>query len=208
MLVPSKNETTGIAQPTKATGIPLRPLIAVWITVLLGWLGYLTAYSNAPGHQGTAPAYWPSDSALSFNNDGPTLLMFVNPRCPCTRSSLEELSKIVTRRPPSASFYCVFVRPPGVPIDWEKRSLWDQVSRIPFVNRFVDDGGIEAKRFGALTSGAVQLFGPDGRIMFEGGITAARNHSGDNVGATAVVEWMTKGVSATDSTFVFGCSLF
>lgn len=183
-------------------------LIGVWVVALAGWMGYLTWYANAPGADSTAPGAWPTDSTLAMNREGPTLLMFIHPRCPCTSASLEELSRIIARCRRKAAYYCVFVRPQGVPNSWEKDSLWDEASGIPYVKRLVDEGGKEAKRFGAKTSGTVQLFGADGELEFSGGITGARNHAGDNVGANAVIEWISTGESASRSSFVFGCSLF
>lgn len=199
---------TNVANPRVLSDVRLQGMIGLWALSLVGWMGYLTWYSNAPGADATAPSVWPADSTIERSAHRPTLLMFIHPRCPCTSASLEELARVVTRCRNSAEYVCVFVRPLGVPDKWERDSLWDEASRIPFVRRVVDNDGIEARRFGAKTSGAVQLFMDNGRLAFSGGVTGARNHAGDNVGADAVIDWIISGGSDCSSTFVFGCSLF
>jgi hypothetical protein len=71
----------------------------------------------------------------------------------------------------------------------------------------VDNGGEEAKRFGALTSGHFLLYRPSGELVFKGGITPSRGHRGDNAGLTAAVDWVTGGKSTTSETKPFGCAL-
>ena len=47
----------------------------------------------------------------------------------------------------------------------------------------------------------------DGRLVFSGGITVARGHSGDNAGRSALAALLTDGTAATTKTAVFGCFL-
>lgn len=183
-------------------------LIGLWLLALSGWFAYLTWYANAPGAVGAAPMKWPVESFPHLDRSRTTVMMFLHPRCPCTESSLEELSRIITRCPDAASYYCVFVRPAGEPEGWEHGALWRQASAIPKVQIVVDDEGREAKRFGAMTSGVVFVFKPGGELAFEGGITGARNHAGDNHGASAVIQWVSRGQADSSKSFVFGCPLF
>ena len=76
------------------------------------------------------------------------------------------------------------------------------------VARKIDNDGIEARRFGSSTSGQVMLYNTQGKLLFSGGITASRGHSGDNDGRTAIVALLTQGQALTDETPVFGCQLF
>jgi hypothetical protein len=52
--------------------------------------------------------------------------MFVHPRCPCTRASLGELSRIVARHPSDVDVHVVAIRPDGFPAGWEQGDLIDQ----------------------------------------------------------------------------------
>jgi hypothetical protein len=103
--------------------------------------------------------------------------------------------------------HLLFVKPKGAEAGWERTSLWEAAQRIPGVNVVTGHEGQEARRFGARTSGQVVLYDPSGRLLFQGGITAARAHEGDNAGRTAVIEWVTSGHSMVRQTRVFGCGL-
>ena len=59
----------------------------------------------------------------------------------------------------------------------------------------------------ASTSGQTLLFDRDGDLIFSGGITGGRGHSGDNAGRDAIVSLVESGESTLDETPVFGCSL-
>ena len=71
-----------------------------------------------------------------------------------------------------------------------------------------DDNGVEAARFGAVTSGQTVLYDEDGALLFTGGITGARGHSGDNAGRASVVALFESRTGRTSWTSVFGCGLF
>lgn len=102
----------------------------------------------------------------------------------------------------------VFVRPAGFAPRWEQSDLWSQAARIPGVQTKVDVEGLEARRFGAMTSGATYLFDSAGDLLFSGGITGSRGHEGDNAGKGAVINAARSGQPASCAPPVFGCSLF
>jgi len=70
-----------------------------------------------------------------------------------------------------------------------------------------DDNGADAAVFDAATSGQTMLYDAGGRLMFSGGMTGARGHSGDNAGRTALTALINDGRSDTSRTPVFGCLL-
>jgi len=71
-----------------------------------------------------------------------------------------------------------------------------------------DDDGLEATRFGVITSGQTVLYDPSGALLFSGGITGARGHAGDNAGRASLVSLLNQGKTDLSSTSVFGCPLF
>jgi hypothetical protein len=71
-----------------------------------------------------------------------------------------------------------------------------------------DDAGREARRFNADTSGQTALYGRDGTLLFQGGITISRGHSGDNPGRSALEALLENRLSNPNRTLVFGCALF
>ncbi len=101
----------------------------------------------------------------------------------------------------------VFLKPISTSADWEKTDLWRKASSIPGVIVCADEGGIEARRFHSETSGQTLLYDPARRLRFQGGITFARGHAGDNPGRAALQELLLKGHASQIKTPVFGCSL-
>ncbi len=101
----------------------------------------------------------------------------------------------------------VFFRPKSASPGWEQTRLWHEAAAIPGVCVGVDPGGVEARRFGAATSGHVFLYDVAGRLRFCGGITPSRGHEGDNPGRDAILARLLGGEAGTEPALVFGCPL-
>jgi hypothetical protein len=104
--------------------------------------------------------------------------------------------------------YVLFIKPPGLASDWAVTNLWQSAARIPGVKVLEDSDGSEARRFNSATSGQALLYDPQGHLLFSGGITAARGHSGDNAGRDAIVSLVNANPADRNQTPVFGCPLF
>jgi hypothetical protein len=104
--------------------------------------------------------------------------------------------------------YVLFLKPTGFSEDWEKTDLWQTAAGIPGVSVMVDDRGLEARLFNSSTSGQTILYDAAGHLLFSGGITGSRGHSGDNAGRSAIVSLVNAGTATRAETFVFGCPLF
>src|SRR5687768_1222597 len=130
----------------------------VWIIAVIAGLSVLWAWENTPGAAGDAPAQWPADSGLSHAADAPTLILFAHPQCACTRASLGEFAEILARATTRPRTYIVFLKPVGFGVDWEKTDLWRTAERLPGVTVLRDDDGLEATRFGVITSGQTVLY--------------------------------------------------
>lgn len=180
--------------------------VAWAVSIGLGMRSILN-YENAPALAGNPPAHWPDPTAVTREKGLPTIVVVAHPHCPCTRATIGELALIMTRLHNQARATVIFTRPPGLPENWEETDLWRSAAAIPGVTVMRDSGGVETGRFQAETSGQTMLYGPDGRLLFRGGITAARGHSGDNAGRTAIISLVTTGTAEVTRTSVFGCSL-
>ena len=165
-------------------------------------------YENTPGISGASSQVWPVDSQIHRTPGLPTLVTMVHPHCPCSRASIGELALLMVRGQGLVNANVVFVKPRDFPDEWERSDLWSSAAMIPGVNVSVDNDGVEARRFGSRTSGQVMLYSADGRLIFSGGITAARGHSGDNYGRSAIIELLNDGAVEQRETPVFGCPLF
>jgi len=97
---------------------------------------------------------------------------------------------------------------PTLDASWTKSATWHAAAAIPRVDVVADPYGATARAYGVATSGTVLLYSPAGDLLFHGGITGARGHAGDNVGADTVVDALLGEPVSTASTPVFGCALF
>ncbi len=181
---------------------------ALWLFAVGLGLGILLNYENTPGAPGAPPATWPADSRIQRTRGLPTLVMLVHPRCPCTRASVEELAQLMAHCQGLLTAHVLFLKPAGFSEDWTQTDLYRSAAMIPGVRVACDDEGVEARRFGATTSGQTFLYHSDGRLLFKGGITSSRGHVGDNTGRNAILSILTEGTADRTETFVFGCGLF
>ncbi len=195
---PRKETTRWLALPS---------LTMIWLGVVGIGLSCLWEHEATPGEVTESPTNWPANSRIERNATLPTLVVFAHPHCPCTRASIRELSQIMTRCRERVDTHVLFFKPSEFSADWEKTDLWLSAEAIPGVSVADDEDGSEAMRFGAATSGYSLLYHPDGRLLFSGGITGSRGHSGDNAGRSAIESLLTDGVADRKHTFVFGCPL-
>lgn len=197
-----------------------RPAAGIWAAVPIGWVAVsiwglavgsgfvlLTTYQNAPGTPAQAPATWPADSQIEPASQQATLLVFVHPHCPCTDATMEELARLMRHVQGRVRTRAVFLQPESFGADWARTSLWRRAESIAGVVPRRDRAGRETDRFGVATSGQVLLYGADGALRFQGGITAGRGHEGDNAGRAALRALLTGNRPAKNQTFVFGCSM-
>jgi len=193
---------------SKNTKMMLMASAVVWAFAVSAGLWIIWGYENSPGTAATPPALWPAESRIPRLSDGATLIMMAHPHCPCTRASVGELALLMARTQGRVTSYVLLLKPQGLPKNWKKTDLWNSAASIPDVHVLPDEGGIEAERFHVATSGQTLLYDRDGRLKFSGGITAARGHSGDNAGRSAIVSLLMQGETERTETSVFGCPLF
>lgn len=194
-------------EPTKSA-LDLRwVLIGAWFVLTCLGMAGLWSYEMTPGGAQGSPPLWPADSRVPRAAGRYALVLAVHPRCPCSRASLGELDRLMSRLQGRLSVFVLFYRPAGFASGWEKTDLWRSAAAIPGVTPLADDDAVEARRFGALTSGHTLLYGPDGRLLFSGGITSSRGHFGDNAGQDAVYSLARGKQAKIRQTPVYGCSL-
>ena len=182
-------------------------LAFLWLGLVGFGIRILVSYETAPGQPGITPKEWPRESQIPRANDLATLIMVAHPQCPCTRASLDELAQAMAVVNGKASACVLFLKPKNSPNEWEKTDLWSAAAAIPGVTVLADIDGREAALFHVETSGHTLLYDKEGRLLFSGGITASRGHSGDNAGESAIVSLLTGSGSGRNRTLVFGCSL-
>jgi hypothetical protein len=194
-----------VSRSTLAVGIA----VAVWVGMLAGGFGLLWAYKTTPAvTAGQPPERWPSQSRMRPADGRATLVLFAHPRCPCTRASIAELARLMSRVRDRLDAHVLMVRPAGVEEEgWDQAALRDSAARIPGVRVGRDDGGREAERFGAAASGAAVVYDAGGRLVFHGGLTSSRGHEGESAGQRRIVSLLTTGRADRAESPIFGCSL-
>lgn len=182
-------------------------LTAVWTAGVVLALAALERYKATPGAVGNTPPRFLA-MGVDASPGHAKLLMFIHPKCPCSKASLSELTEVIAQTATDASVEIVFVTPAGVKPRWESTPLWELASTIPGTKVVRDEAGIRAKKLGAETSGFVLLYDGDGRLRFSGGITRSRGHLGDNSGRRALCALLAGGTHREATSPVFGCPLF
>lgn len=171
-------------------------------------LAVLESYVARPGAQAAAPGFWPDDSVVERSDGSYQLVVALHPRCPCSLATVQELGRLLARVGSGLSCEVLIYRPEAEPAAWSESRLQDSVASLSGAVLRDDPEGREALRFGALTSGQVVLFGPDGELLFQGGLTSARGHEGLTV-ASREIAALVRAESGTPiaGAPVFGCPL-
>jgi hypothetical protein len=189
----------------------LSAFLALWLLLLAGGMARLWKYESAAGAPAQAPNQWPAETRINRTAGLPTLIILMHPHCPCSRATVDELSKLLTHCQGKLTATVVMIQPTGTPDGWDRTDLWSSAAAIPGVTLLSDPGGVETRRFGAATSGQALLYSADGQLLFSGGITESRGHSGDNEGRSLiealVLHEMDYPLAQVPTTPVFGCPL-
>jgi hypothetical protein len=181
----------------------------LWGLSVVGGLLALQLHGASPGQSGSAVEHWPGARGIPLTVGRPTLVVVVHPLCPCTRASVAELRRLLTRCQGQVEVYILIFVPERAGQVWRAADGLRGLGTMPGVHLMDDPAGAEAARFGAQTSGLVALYAEDGRLLFRGGITAARGHEGESDGQRALLGLIQgNSMSCPRETPVFGCPIF
>ncbi len=182
----------------------------VWGVAISLSIAVICYYDSLHGLMNPSPVSWPPSSGISRSREF-QLVLFIHPHCPCSRATIEELSVIQRYALTKIHVDVLFLHPVGFSKDWVMSALWKKAAAIPHVQVLEDYQGVEAVKFGALTSGHALLFDPEGLLLFSGGITNSRGHIGASAGQRAILAYTSKQKSEAPlpvSAPVYGCPLF
>lgn len=180
--------------------------ILVWLALIAGGYAWLLRYSFASGRTSVAPRAIPADLGLPPHPAQPQILLALHPRCPCSRATVNELAKILSRVPSASDVTVLMYKPPNEPDSWLEGALLVACRRMHCQVR-PDPGGRLAASLGSLTSGSVVLYDANGKLRYQGGITSSRGHEGDNAGERAIIEILQGRRDSHRSMPVFGCPI-
>lgn len=197
-------------QGSRTTGRE-RAAVLVWVAAVAVTFLAAGRYATSQAEPGVFAPKWPAETSLSAPTDRPRLVVFLHPLCPCSRATLAELERVLDRAPDRADLEFVLVWEGDAP-PADEIGLCEAVESLARARSArsvrLDLRGVEARRFGAATSGEILLYASDGSLRFHGGITRARGHAGANDGADVLVELLLERASGPAAFPVFGCPLF
>lgn len=183
-------------------------LSVLWLAGVTAGFTALAVYkSTASEVSSDAPDRFPADSIITRAEGSPTLLMFIHPRCACSRASLAELSKLLQELHGSV-FASIVVRSDApVGATPETTDITSTASAVSGATVLADHGGSEAARFGATSSGHTVVYDRDGRLIFSGGLTNSRGHEGESLGKAHLLSALKTKAEGARAAAVYGCKL-
>lgn len=190
-------------------------VVSAWALLVGAGMWWQFRSDSTPGARGNAPAIIPVIAGVPDSNSGPTVIMAIHPRCPCSVSSLHELERVHNANGELPLRIILLVGTPQ-PVDDEWHEAVDRVrASAPFAHVVLDPGGRQAAMLGMKTSGSTCLYDGTGRLMFSGGLTVARGVEGASSASDRLIELLhtTAGNAAQGpvregvKTPVFGCEL-
>ena len=182
-------------------------LAVLWLAAAVGGVVYLGRFENKPADANVDyPAIFPAASRIAHDPERTTLIFFAHPKCPYTRASLRELAKLMTNLDGKLQASVVFSKPKDTDEGWTETDLYESARSIPNVDVIIDRDDRETDLFNAQTSGLTLVYDPSGGLQFDGGITAARGHEGDNAGSSAIYNIVKENAPRAESP-VFGCPI-
>jgi hypothetical protein len=179
----------------------------LWACAILACFAAVERHANQPAAVPPPGITWPVDSAIEPAPGQATALIFAHPKCPCTQASIQQFQRIEARHPGAFSTIVLFTIPESDQEDWTSTRLVQQAGNLRSARVVFDPGGREASRFRAAVSGQVLLFSKTGRLLYSGGVTAARGHEGDNAGQDAFEHALAHPDDPAAHFPIYGCGL-
>jgi hypothetical protein len=191
-----------------------RQKLWLWLAAGLAWLGLagvailiVIDYQTPPPIAGAGLDHWPSQSTVPRAEGRATLVALVHPRCPCSRATLGELERILSRAPDRVTTHLLFWKPHGADPSWEKAPLWSDAAAHAWIQAHWDEGGREARLFQASASGYALLYDERGRLLFRGGLTGGHGNCGGHASSDAIVSALLHRSAPLPTAAAFGCPL-
>lgn len=183
-------------------------LMGFWLFALVGSFAALNWYKQLPGAVGVIKTHWPQNVSYDYHHNQYNFVMFAHPKCGCTKASLGELENLIRDTGSKLNVKIFFYHPKKTPASWTETDSKIAAEKIPGVEVYTDEGGEVARRFGAMTSGQVMVYSPQGDLAYAGGITESRGHVGPNNGSRSIASVVESGITNIKTQPTFGCMLF
>ena len=179
---------------------------AVAAALLISGVVALNDYMSAPGAVGETPDAWPSGTGIERTPERWTIVLAAHPKCPCTRATAEQMIGPLRGSPEADLVILSYVSPERADSPPEP-GVAGRLAELPNARVVADPGARLAERFGAVTSGHVVAFAPDGSTAFSGGVTRSRGMSGPATGLASLHALLSDSTPPAAEACVYGCPL-
>lgn len=109
----------------------------LWVGTIGVGFDVLNTYDSTPGAQQKAPLRWPTTTNLKLSKNKLTLLMMLHPNCACSKASVTELTRVLTKSHNLVETRVLFSVPENK--KWGDKTLWNQVKNLPGVELIIDE---------------------------------------------------------------------
>lgn len=189
------------------TRVAVIAFVFVWAALVAGGVFVFERYKQSAGVAALQPGDWPAGSNLQRRAGKLTLVVMAHPQCVCTEATLAELARLLEKGSDEMVTYVIFATLANGKDTAATSHLIRRAKTIPGVRVVIDRGARQMRAFPAQTSGQTFLYDAGGRLVFSGGITAARGHEGPNQGIDRIRQVLSRRASPGQKTPVFGCGL-
>jgi hypothetical protein len=181
-------------------------LFLLWLGLIAGGYAWSIRYGFKHGREPGAPPTLPPSLACPTPLTRAQLILSLHPHCPCSRATVAELGKILSRTRDASDVTVLLYKPATQPDSWLDGWILRECHRLK-CRICPDPDGRAAASLGGFTSGHVALYDIAGRLCYQGGITGARGHEGDNLGERTIIELLRGRRGGATSLPVFGCAI-
>lgn len=208
--IPNPNKAEP-STPSESTSSFSKVTFCTWFVLIVLGMGWLALYSRTSAddlvYAASLPEIGSPQGSVVAQSENLTVLCFLHPKCPCSVATLNELKTILAEANREATLY--FYTPTELKReDWLNTKLVSEARQSPRFHIESDPDGRVADQYKVSTSGTVLMYGTNGKLLFGGGITSARGHTGPCDAGEALRARIVQPQAEAAYTYpAFGCAL-
>ena len=181
--------------------------LSLWTFLSLYGFFYLLQYDHKESAYANISQDFPKEWLPLPPENKKAVVLNLHPHCPCSKASLREYQRIISRYSQQVVPTVVFYKPEGKLDSWVHGDLYHNISNYN-IHKVIDEDGRRMEEVGIMTSGHVLVYDDCGKLLYQGGITASRGHEGTNRGSLQVEAVIAGSSPLHQQHFpVFGCEI-
>lgn len=151
-------------------------IISIWVGSIIWSTKAMLIFQFTPGKMGKVFNDFPQKSKLVLDQTLPTLILFLHPKCTCSKASVEEI-KIIKSSIKKEFKLIAVVQTASLKLTDELEKLKEELSTLPHSTIVNDSYSFETNLFSVKTSGQIYIYSSFGELIYTGGSTSSRGTS-------------------------------